>query len=204
MRMIPSLVTALAFTASIAALPGISLAKHGGIGPVVVTKTQIEAELAPCCGAPDPLEPGAEGEAERKTKSRNGVVGDDRFKAKVEIPVPSALGIVDLATALAADVRLLLSRSDSTLYAECMLVLTEIETELEDGVWETQAEYKVDVRRMLKRGVMVPKAVHGSCVDQTGTGTGLLHGVPDVRDGDLVLVSVDGTSILNGAFAVAD
>ena len=124
-------VAALSVVASPLTVPSPSWAgKGGGKSP----KTQVQAELAPCCNNP---EPEAEGEAERKTISKNGSIQQDGFTAKVEIPVPSAgLGITDATT---ADIRLVLSRG-ATEYAECFLVLDQ-DDDAEGATAEFQSRY---------------------------------------------------------------
>ena len=168
-----------------------------------VVKTAVEAELTPCCGGP---EPGAEGEAARTTLKKNGVTQIDRFKGEVTVPVDpsSALGITDETAAAAADIRLIFSRGGNP-YAECFLVLAEIETEEEEGALVTEAEYKVDVRQRLTNGTTVLQEVRGTCDTDLGT-LGIQAGIPDVQAGDvatarLVLPSPPGPlDFLQGTF----
>lgn len=208
MRAKVQVATTLCLVLSIFALTGVSLAKSS---PVV--ETEVEAELVPCCGDP---EPDAEGEAERDTRTRNGVVQRDEFKAKVKVPVDpsSALGIIDQTTAENADIRLTLIRGDIA-YAECALKFEEIEIEAEsalngddddddddDGEVEIEAEYKVVVRSRLRKGVSVLQELKGTCDTNLGT-LGIQAGVPDVQDGDMARVRIVGTTdidFLEGTF----
>jgi hypothetical protein len=146
------------------ALAGSAEAKRGGKGGHGngSEKVKLEAELEPCCNTP---EAGAEGESERRSKTKDGVSKEERFKAEVEIPLPNALGI-DQSNAQSADIRLILSRA-GTNYAECLLVFDEIE----DDNGEIEVEYKLDLR-VKKDGTQKSK---GSCD----------VGLPDVADGDL-------------------
>jgi len=193
--------TTLCLVVSIFALTGVSLAKSSPI-----SHSRVEAELEPCGGDPcvpgSPPEDEAEGKARRDTKKRNGVVERDEFKAKVKIPVPSpGLGIADAAAAEAADIRLILNDGTSD-YAECFLKFTEVETELEDGVTETEAVYKVMVRSRLKKGVQVLQEVQGTC-DTDLTTSGIQAGVPDVQEDDIATAVINGvvaTPFLEGTF----
>lgn len=185
MRAHPLLITTLCLTVSTFAFTGMSLAK----GPKAKkVKTEARAELTPCCGDPLP-EPDAKGKAKRKTETRSNVVQNDEFEAKVKVPVPSTgLGIIDEATATAADLRLILARSD-TPYAECLLEFDEIETEDEDGEVQTEAEYKVKVGARLRKGVLVLQEDKGEC-DTDLAAEGVQAGVPAVQEGDVATVSI--------------
>jgi len=154
--------------------------------------TKFETELEPCALCP---EPEAEGDGKFILKTQAGLVKDKTFTGKVELPIPNTLGIIDATTAQSAVVHLILSRlvlGVLTQYADCTLAFAEIEQELEDGVLETEVEYKVDVR--LKKGAVVNKK--GSCVVN-----GIVGGLPDVLAGDVATVFVNGVQILEGTFA---
>lgn len=150
------------------------------------SKVKLEAELAPCCGDP---EPEAEGESDYSKQILKGLIKQERFEAKVKIPVPSAgLGIADETGAANADIRIRLSDGIGT-YAVCYLDFVELEqeTEEEDGVFvtETEAVYKVDVRRqLLKNGTYRLHEVHGMC-DIDTLNAGVQNGVPAVESGDM-------------------
>jgi hypothetical protein len=173
------------------ALPGSAEAKKGSKGGHGggSEKVKLEAELEPCCNTP---EPGAEGESERRSKTKDGVSKEERFKAEVEIPFPNALGI-DQSNAQSADIRLILSRA-GTNYAECLLVFDEIEND--DG--EVEVEYKLDLK-IKEDGKQKSR---GSCD----------VGMPDVVDGDLatavlVVNPLDRTqdiALLEGTFELDD
>jgi hypothetical protein len=113
------------------------------------------------------------------------------------------LGIDELS-APNADIRVLLSNLTGP-YAVCFLEFKEIETQIEDGVSETEAIYKVDVRRKLgKAGSYRIQEVHGTCdIDPTTTDV-IETGVPAVQAGDgvtAVLVSgIIQTEFLEGTF----
>ncbi|MBI3779811.1 MAG: hypothetical protein HY278_01935, partial [candidate division NC10 bacterium] len=97
--------------------------------------------------------------ARRDTRTRNAVVRSDQFMGHVEVSIPNGLGITDPAT---ADIRLKLSKGPAacppTPYAECRLVLDEVEVEEEDDGVQTKAEYVVRVR--MERGTLRMK---GTC-----------------------------------------
>lgn len=103
-------------------------------------KIEVEAKMWPSGAAPDPY---AKGEAKHEQETYNGVMKKDGFEGEVKIPIgpSSALGIVDQAAAMNADIRLLLSRS-GTPFAECHLDFYKIERKR----GRVMAEYKVDVR----------------------------------------------------------
>src|SRR5258706_519725 len=99
-RFVTAVIGVLVVGAMIVAVPTPLLAKNGAV------KTEVRADLVPCCGDP---EPGAKGKARRMTITKNGGGAQlDFFSAQVQLPIPSAgLGITDPTT---ADVRLVLSR----------------------------------------------------------------------------------------------
>ena len=152
----------------------------GGIGRAAgqASNSKLEAELQVCCGA---REPDAEGNADHRKQIHKGRINQERFKAKVKIPIPSPeLGISDASDAQNADIRMILSRN-GTEVAECLLVLTETEEEFEDG--HLEGVYKVDVGRQLKKRGYVLHEVHGSCNTDPGT-IGGDPGVPAVQIND--------------------
>lgn len=166
----------------------VGFAKSGTHGKSGNAKVEYEAELEPVIVAPATaaVEPDAEGGAKYKKQIHKGVPKTERFEAKVKIPVPStALGIVDEASALNADVQLLLSSATTptTYYAACALDLTEIETEIEDGLSKTYAVYKVDVRKELRNGATRQRQIHGIC-DIDPLTTSIEAGTPAPTDND--------------------
>ena len=167
-------ITTICLVVSALSLPAVSHAKNGGSGSSSTTQTRVAAELTPAC--PD-AEPGAEGKARRDIKTRNAVVWSDQFMGHVEVSIPNGLGITDPAT---ADIRLKLSKGPAacppTPYAECRLVLDEVEVEEEDDGVQTKAEYVVRVR--MERGILRMK---GTC-DSAG--------VPDVMAGDVATATL--------------
>lgn len=182
--------TTLCVAVSVFMFADISQAKKGGSSGSKV-KIDVRAELEPFGGSP---EEDAEGKARHKkeTRTRNGdtTTKKDEFKATVKIPVDPAslLGITDETAAENADVRLILSHSNGTEFAECLLEFDEIEDDDDD---EMQAEFKVDVR--LKKGTVR---------DKKGTCGGI---VPDAQTGDVAtarLATDPGASVdfLRGTF----
>jgi hypothetical protein len=144
-------------------------------------RTEVRADLAPCCGNP---EANAQGHAERKTVSKSGSIKKDRFSAEVEIPIPSAgLGITDPTT---ADVRLILSRG-GVAYAECFLVLDDeaMDQEGDDDTPGATAEFQVKVMST-PRG---EREIRGQCDIDLAT-AGVQAGVPDVQAGDVATARV--------------
>ena len=187
---------ALSLIASILVTPSVTWAKRGGSQS---DQTKLVAELAPCCGNP---EPHAEGKAARKTHSKDGSAAQDRFAARVEIPIPSTgLGITDPTT---ADIRLVLSRA-GTDYAECFLVLDDNEDESgDDDAGGTSAEFVVKVGSKASSTGPVVKQIKGQCDIDLATAD-VQPGVPDVQAGDVATVRVvNGSSsvdFLQGTFA---
>lgn len=159
--------------------------KGGKGGSNSSADTRLEADLEPCCNTPEPK---AEGDAERRTQTKNNAIKDDRFKVEVELPIPNTLGI-DVGTARTADIRLILTRG-TTDYAECRLVFDEIQQDKTTG--QIEAEYKLDLR--------ANKTGKGSCDG----------GLPAVQAGDvstatLVANPADRTldvDLLQGTFEV--
>lgn len=161
------------------------------------------ATLGPCCGDP---EPEAHGKAIRKIVTDEGITLRERFRAKVEVPVPSiGLAIADEAAATSADIRVILSREGAD-YAECLMEFIEVETELEDGVLVTEAKYKVNVVQPAGGPLLLKR---GTC-DVDLTLAGVQPGVPQVLPGDVatVVLVVDQTDrtldvpFLDGVFVV--
>lgn len=147
--------------------------------------TRFEANLDPCCGDPEPK---AKGDAEHRTQTQKGAIKDERFRAKVDVPIPNTLGI-DESNAQNADIRLILSRGGVD-YAECTLVLAAIVQEFEDTGVVTEAEYRVDVR--LKKGSV--QSAKGSCnpalpevqSDDTATATLVVNPADRTQDIDFL------------------
>ena len=182
---------------SVVGIPSVGVADQGGHHDGV--KTEVRAQLVPCCGNPEPQ---AHGKADAKTQSRDGVLQQARFQAGVEIPVPSTgLGITDPTT---ADIRLVLSR-DGRDYAQCFLALdTDNEMDANDDD-DDGAEFEVKVALKVKNGTPVLKAGKGQC-DINLTMANVQPGVPDVHAGDVATVSVfhpspaPATPFLQGTF----
>jgi hypothetical protein len=178
-------------------------------------KIRVEADLeAP---ALIPVEGDGEGDARYEERIHKGVSKTKRFQAKVRIPVSnsSPLGIIDEAAAQNADVQLVLSHGldalEPTPYATCILQLTEIEQELEDGVPVSVAVYKVDVRSELRGRSQRQRQIHGGCDIDVATAE-LQNGTPVVADGDTLdavlltapvapAVEPTVTPIVSGTFA---
>ncbi len=197
------LVTTICLAVSVFLSAGVSYAKKSSSK----VRIEVEAELepcgaispatSPCAPGGTPPEPNAEGEAEHKKEGRNGIVKKDEFEAKVKVPVDptSALGITDEAAAEEADIRMILSRDDGTGlfidFAECLLILDEIEIEEEDDDEdddddaEQYAEYKVKVG--IKKGAVQTKK--GVC-DTDLLAAGIQSGIPDAKAGDLVTTTL--------------
>ena len=185
MRAKTLVVTTICLVVSALGLSAVSHAKKGGSGSTV--HTGVEAQLTPVCGN----EPDAEGEARRDTNKLGSVVLRDRLKANVKIPLPSSLGIM-ADTAATADIRLKLNLPPATSscpilnsFAECRLVLEDIEMEEEDGEVETEAEYEVHVRA--RNGST--KAIVGTC-DLDPTTAAIDLGVPAVEVGDVATATL--------------
>jgi hypothetical protein len=142
---------------------------------------QLQADLNPCCGNPEPQ---ATGEADRRVTNK-----DNRFQAEVYIPIPNGLGVT-VGNARTADVRLILSRG-GTDYAECRLVFDEVDQDKKTG--QVEAEYKLDLRNKKSRGSCSP----GLPDIQTGdVGTATLVTNPADRTQDI--------DLLQGIFGASD
>ncbi|HUR72260.1 MAG TPA: hypothetical protein VMZ02_09745 [Candidatus Limnocylindrales bacterium] len=151
---------------------------------------KLEAQMEPLIVAPatSPIAPDAEGEAKYRKQIQKGTIKTERFEARVKIPFPSpALGIIDQASAQNADIQILLSSATTptVAYASCALDLSEIETELEDGVTKTYAEYKVDVRRELRNSSYRQRQIHGIC-DVAPATVSIEAGTPAPVENDIV------------------
>lgn len=188
----------------------VGFAKSGSKGKSGNSSVEYEAELEPTVVAPAiaPVEPDAEGEAEYKKQIHKGTPKTERFRAKVKIPVPSAvLGITDETTAQNADIQLLLSSAatPTTYYAACALDLTEIETEFEDGVTKSYAVYKVDVRKEVRNRATRNRQIHGICDIDTAVAD-VQSGVPAPSADDIATAvlfppaALDPTYLLTGMF----
>ncbi|HEX9444171.1 MAG TPA: hypothetical protein VGA73_08615 [Candidatus Binatia bacterium] len=165
---------------------------------------RLQTKLEPCCGDP---EPEGEGKAEYRTQTVNGQLKQERFRAEVKIPVPSAgLNIADAAAAESADVRVSLSGGGT--YAVCRLEFVELELEndFEDGILiesKATAVYLVDVARQLKKGGYQLRELNGSCDIDTAT-VDTQNGVPAVQSGDVATATVvasGDTDFLDGTLA---
>jgi hypothetical protein len=178
-------------------------------------KIRLEADLeAP---ALIPVEGDGEGDARYDEQIHKGVSKTKRFHAKVKIPIlnTSSLGVIDEAAAQNADVQLVLSHGldalDPTPYATCVLQLTEIEQEIEDGVPVSVAVYKVDVRSELRGRTQREREIHGDCDIDVATAE-VQNGTPVVTAGDTLdavlltapvapAVEPTVTPIVSGTFA---
>ena len=154
------------------------------------SQLKLEANLEPIIVAPatTAVAPDAEGEAKYRNQIQKGTSKTERFEAKVKIPFPSpALGIIDQASAQNADIQILLSSATTptVAYATCALDLSEIETEFEDGVTKTYAEYKVDVRKELRNSSYRQRQIHGIC-DVTPATASIEAATPAPVENDIV------------------
>ena len=154
------------------------------------SQLKLEAQLEPIIIAPatTAVAPNAEGEVKYRNQIQKGTTKSERFEATVKIPFPSpALGIIDQTSARNADIQILLSSATTpaVAYAACALDLSEIETELEDGVTKTYAEYKVDVRRELRNSSFRQRQIHGIC-DVNPTTAQIDPGTPAPVENDIV------------------
>lgn len=168
-----------------------SLAIWASPASAKTVNTEVKTDLDPCCAAPADDNGGS---AEYKKQVANGTTTkQERFRAQAKIELPSAtLGLATIADAQAADVRVILSRA-SVDYAECSLLMVDIdqETEIEDGepVVKTQAEFLVDVRNLLKKSSLLPRNLVGACDTDLST-PGIQDGVPVVQTGDIATVTL--------------
>jgi hypothetical protein len=168
-----------------------SLALWASPASAKTVNTEFKTDLDPCCAAPADDNGGS---AEYKKQVANGTTTkQERFRAQATIELPSAaLGLATVADAQAADVRVILSRA-SVDYAECSLVMVDIdrETEIEDGeaVVKTEAEFLVDVRNLLKKSSLLPRNLVGAC-DMDLSTPGIQDGVPAVQAGDAATVTL--------------
>lgn len=145
------------------------------------TTVQLQADLVPCCGNPEPQ---ATGEADRRVSNK-----DNRFQAEVFIPVPNGIGVT-IGNARSADVRLILTRS-GTDYAECRLVFDEVQQDKKTG--QVEAEYKLDLRNKKTRGSCSPSLPDIQAGD---VGTATLVTNPSDRTLDV--------DLLQGIFGASD
>lgn len=184
MRTLPKslLVTTLSLAASVFMLAGVS---HAG------SITEIRARLMPCSGTPcdpaTPAEPGAEGQARRKT-----LPNSDEFKITVEVPLTNAIKVDENS-----DIRAILSRGTNNSI-ECIVEFDEID------LVEKVFQFKTDLRS--RKGVFQQRM--GSCTDLDGPGVGidiLANGIPDAMAGDMVTVRVvnaPDVNFLKGTFVL--
>ena len=162
------------------ALPGAASAK--------TINTKLSTDLDACCDAPSENNGG---KADYKLQTSKGVTKQEMFRTFVHIELPStALGLADATDAQAADIRVILANGGGT-YAECSLVLFDIqqETELEDGelVTTSEAEFVVDVRNILKKGILSLSTPIGTCDVDLAT-PDVQEGLPAVQTGDTATV----------------
>jgi hypothetical protein len=181
-----SLIALIIGVALSAANGGVASAKNGGSS----SNIDLKANLDPCCAA---ASENNDGNAEYRKQTSNGAPKQERFRTQAKVELPSAaLGIVDAATAGAADVRVILTRN-TVDYAECALDFDVIdqEVEMEDGqtVIVNEAEFAVDIRNQLKKGHLVVRAGKGTC-DVDLTTPGVQAGVPAVQSGDTATVTL--------------
>lgn len=116
-----------------------------------------------------------------------------KFAAKVEVPVPSDLPLVeDEIDAEDLLVELVLKRFDGTQYSQCEFEFDELE---EDDDRPLTAEYKIDLRLINKNGDLTRRMKKGSCVSTGETEPS----VPQVEAGDTVEVYADDDLIMTGA-----
>jgi hypothetical protein len=180
------LFTTLVVGVALAVSAGAASAKNGGSN----NNIDLKANLNPCCAA---ASENNDGSAEYSKQTSNGATKQERFRTQAKVELPSAaLGIVDAATAQAADVRVILTRN-TVDYAECTLDFDVIaqELEIEDGqtVLANEAEFAIDIRNQLKKGHLVVRVGKGTC-DVDLTTPGVQAGVPVVQSGDIATVTL--------------
>lgn len=160
------------------------------------SSVKVTATLDPCCAGED--DEGSGGLVTRAQGERDNKVQRDSLRALVSLALPAA-GIVDRATAAAADVRMVLSR-DAAPHAECRLAFVQLETEEEDeeesdddgdgGPSHTVAVYRLEVDlRPDSTGALVLRQSRGHC-DVDLTAPGVQPGVPNAIFGDVATVVV--------------
>ncbi|HKY09408.1 MAG TPA: hypothetical protein VJQ55_14245 [Candidatus Binatia bacterium] len=187
-----------AFALSLCLAADVGYAKSGPKGKSGNSTVEYEADLEPVIVAPAiaAVEPNAGGDVRYRKQIHKGTTKTERFEAKVRIPFPSAaLGIVDTASAQAADVQLFLSSATTptVYYATCALDLTGIETEFEDGAAQTFAVYKVDVRKELRNRALRQREIHGVCDVDVVTAEAQ-NGTPVPADHDIATAAVVTTT----------
>jgi len=178
----------------------ISLGTAGSlVSPVLATRavaappTQIVdvADLASCCGDP---QPDATGAAAFGTVSKAGGGEADIFASQITIPPPSP----GLAAAAPPDIRLVLSRAGQD-YAECFLVQTK-----NSGGANPQV-FQLAIIKATFRSFSTIKQLAGQCDIDLST-DGIQSGIPAVEPDDVATVtSVSGsvrTDFLSGTFVV--
>jgi hypothetical protein len=178
----PGVTSAVALSLCLAV--NLAYAKSGPKGKSGNSTIEYEADLEPSATAP--AEPNAEGDVRYRKQIHKGTTKTERFEAKVKIPFPSAaLGIVDEASAQSADIQLLLSSATTptAYYAACALDLTGIESEFENGLPQTFAVYKVDVRKELRK-TLRQREIHGVC-DIDPVTADVQNGTPVPADHDI-------------------
>ena len=148
---------------------------------------EVKGDLKTCCGRFDK----AKGEVERDVETEGAVIKKDELQAKIEIYLPAlGVGVTNLATAKFADVRFVLSRGAAD-YAKCSLVFNGIRKELDDGLTRNEAEHKLDMRAKSKKATLRMKRKKGVCDIDLAT-SGVQPGLPEMFDGDIATVRVNG------------
>jgi hypothetical protein len=149
----------------------------------------------------------AHGTARRKAEFKKRSLYRDRIVAMMVVPLPSVTpAIADEAAAATADIRLSLSR-EGVKYAECLMPLSALESETEEGVTTLSAQYKVDIEITKKKRGTSMRVRRGSCDTDLAT-EGLQQGVPQLKKGDIATIgsAVAGeteivlTDFLTGSF----
>jgi hypothetical protein len=181
------LFTTLVVGLALAVSAGAASAKNGGSSSSGI---DLKANLNPCCAAASENNAGS---AEYIKQTNKGATKQERFRTQAKVELPSAaLGIVDAATAQAADVRVILTRT-GTDYAECTLdfdvIAQEIEMEHGQTVLASEAEFAIDIRNQLKKGQLVVRVGKGTCDVDLAT-PGVQAGVPVVQSGDTATVTL--------------
>jgi hypothetical protein len=183
-----------------AAVAAVSLGTAGSlVTPVLVTHaiaappTQIVdvADLASCCGDP---QPDATGAVAFGTVSKAGGAEADIFASQITIPSASP----GLAATAPPDIRIVLSRGGQD-YAECFLVQTK-----SSGGANPQI-FQVAIVKATARAFSTIKQLAGQCDIDLST-DGIQAGIPAVEPDDVATVtSVSGsvrTDFLSGTFVL--
>ena len=174
--------------AMIMACVGVALWALPGAASGKTINTKLSTDLDACCAAPDENNGG---KADYKLQTSKGVTKQEMFRTFAHVELPSAaLDLADATDAQAADVRVILANGGGA-YAECFLVFFDIQqdTEVEDGevVTTNEAEFQVDVRNMLKKGILNLSTPAGTCDVDLST-PDVQEGLPAVQTGDTATV----------------